>query len=115
MQYWKGDGNTPSKDRVRVSTSRLQPIEQFLAVMMRLRLGWYVRDVADRFSISVSSYSSYFTTWLNLIHAELEVINVFPPRDIITRTMPNSFKDRYPSTRVIIDCTEYLFRKLPVF
>ncbi|XP_076071975.1 uncharacterized protein LOC143043658 [Mytilus galloprovincialis] len=111
MQYWKGDGNTPSKDRVRVSTSRLQPIEQFLAVMMRLRLGLYVRDVADRFSISVSSYSSYFTTWLNLIHAELEVINIFPPRDIITRTMPNSFKDRYPSTRVIIDCTEIFIQK----
>ncbi|XP_076082648.1 uncharacterized protein LOC143053756 [Mytilus galloprovincialis] len=112
MQYWKGDGNTPSKDRVRVSTSRLQLIEQFLAVMMRLRLGLYVRDVANRFSISVSSYSSYFTTWLNLMHAELEVINVFPPRDIITRTIPNSFKDRYPSIRVIVDCTEIFIQKV---
>ncbi|CAG2217131.1 unnamed protein product [Mytilus edulis] len=41
----EGDVKTPSKDRVRMSTSRLQLIEQFLAVMMRLRLGLYAWDI----------------------------------------------------------------------
>ncbi|CAG2252740.1 unnamed protein product [Mytilus edulis] len=78
---------------------------------MRLRLGLYIRDVADRFSISVSSYASYFTTWLNLIHAEFEVINVFSPRDSITRTMPIFLRDRNPSTRFFIDLTDFLIEK----
>lgn len=111
MQYWKGDGNTPSKDRSRSSKARIPPIDQFLAVMMRLRLGLFVRDVADRFSISPSTFSSYFTTWINLIHSELEVMNIFPPKDVIQRTMPDSFQQRYPSTRVIIDCTEVFIQK----
>lgn len=111
MQYWKGDGNTPSKDRTRASKTRIHPIEQFMAVMMRLRLGLFVRDVSDRFSISVSTFSCYFTTWINLIHAELEVINDFPSREVVNRTMPDCFLKRYPSTRVIIDCTELFIQK----
>ncbi|CAC5395724.1 unnamed protein product [Mytilus coruscus] len=41
MQYWKGDGNTPSKEIVRISFSILQPIDQLLIVMMRLSLGLF--------------------------------------------------------------------------
>ena len=33
-------------------------------------------------------------------------INIGPSREVITKTMPEVFKDKYPSTRVIIDCTE---------
>ena len=33
-------------------------------------------------------------------------INIWPSREVITKTMPEVFKDKYPSTRVIIDCTE---------
>ena len=33
-------------------------------------------------------------------------INIWPSRDVIDRTMPEAFKKKYSSTRVIIDCTE---------
>jgi len=33
-------------------------------------------------------------------------INIWPSREVITKTMPEVFKVKYPSTRVIIDCTE---------
>ena len=33
-------------------------------------------------------------------------INIWPSREVITKPMPDVFKDKYPSTRVSIDCTE---------
>ncbi|XP_061178177.1 uncharacterized protein LOC133186841 [Saccostrea echinata] len=106
MTYWRGEGQTSTTDRVRMSSSCLHPIDQLFAVLMRLKVGLYVQDISERFQISSASFSMYFTTWISLIHAELKFLNPFPSRDIINRTMPESFKSKYPSTRVIIDCTE---------
>ena len=33
-------------------------------------------------------------------------VNIWPSKDVIARTIPDVFKDKYPSTRVIIDCTK---------
>lgn len=33
-------------------------------------------------------------------------VNIWPTQDVIARTIPEVFKDKYPSTQVIIDCTE---------
>ena len=33
-------------------------------------------------------------------------LNIWPDRDTIDKAMPQSFKDKYPKTRVIIDATE---------
>lgn len=106
MTYWRGQGQTTTSDRVRMSSSSLSPIDQFFAVLMRLKVGLYIQDIAERFQISSASFSMIFTTWISLLHAELKFLNPFPSKDIINRTMPQSFKVKYPSTRVIIDCTE---------
>ena len=34
------------------------------------------------------------------------IINVWPSREEINKTMPEDFKVKYPNTRVILDCTE---------
>ncbi|XP_021373733.1 uncharacterized protein LOC110463446 [Mizuhopecten yessoensis] len=111
LTYWRGDVNTPTKDRMRVSVPMITTIDQLLAVLMRLRLGLSVQDLADRFNISSATFSSYFTTWISLLHAELKFLNPFPSRDIIKRTMPSCFKEKYPSTRVILDCTEIYIQR----
>ena len=46
-----------------------------------------------------------------MISSYLKLINPFPSLDIIQRTIPNSFKAKYPSTRVIIDCTELFIQR----
>ena len=49
-------------------------MEEFLSVLMRLRLGLVVEDVADKFQMSVGTCSRVFHTWIKVIAQEKEVI-----------------------------------------
>lgn len=33
-------------------------------------------------------------------------VSIWPNKEVVRATMPDSFKDKYSSTHVIIDCTE---------
>ncbi|WAR08806.1 THAP9-like protein [Mya arenaria] len=85
MQYLNG-AKTPVKYRQKPQSS----------------IGLLVQDIADRFSISNSTFSNIFITWICLLHEEMKVINVFPSRNIINETMPTSFK-KFPNVRIILD------------
>lgn len=112
MQYWTGSETHQKPDRQRASSKySLELIDQFFAVLMRLRLGLFAKDLADRFKVSEATFSKHFSSWLSLIYEELKVINPFPSREIVNRTMPESFKSKYPTTRVIIDCTEIFLQR----
>ena len=39
------------------------------------------------------------------------MLNPFTARDVIDRIMPSAFKMKYPSVRVIIDCTEVFIQR----
>ena len=58
MQYWKGEkclkANQPyqEKDKNKPGPSRkLSHLDEFLLVLMRLKAGPFVQDLADRFGI----------------------------------------------------------------
>lgn len=40
------------------------------------------------------------------MYLRLSVINIWPSREVIDKSMPEDFKAKYKSTRVITDCTE---------
>ena len=40
------------------------------------------------------------------MHLKLGQINIWSSRELVDESMPQDFKDKYPSARVIIDCTE---------
>ena len=83
----------------------LTTFQEFVLVLMRLRLGLFERDLAHRFAISESTVSVIVTTWIRFLGLELELI-LIPPRDVLKAKMPKLFKEFYPNTALIIDCTE---------
>lgn len=110
MVYWRGSSSTPDERTRSRRCMALDPIDQFLATMMRLKVGLYVQDMAERFGVSVGAFSQYFTTWVCLLYKELKELNPFPSRDVIQRNMPSCFKS-FPNLRVILDCTEIFIQR----
>ena len=78
-------------------------------MLIRLKVGLFVNDLADRFKISSGYVSKIFTTWINFLFHELPMLFPFPSQQMTRKYMP---KQSYPSTRIIIDCTE-IFIEIP--
>ena len=75
-------------------------------VLVGLRCGLLEVDIAHRFSISQSQVSRIWTTWLSFLYHRLRALPIWPSREYIHQAMPVCFKENYPKTRVIIECTE---------
>ena len=84
----------------------LRPIDEYLFVMCRLRQGFREEHLSHLFQISTSTVSRIFITWINFMYLRLGQLNIWPTRRVINETMPEDFKKKYSSTRVVIDCTE---------
>ncbi|XP_062619909.1 uncharacterized protein LOC134281466 [Saccostrea cucullata] len=54
MVYWRGSAVTPGERTRPRRVMSLEPIDQFLATMMRLKIGLYVEDIAERFVMCLS-------------------------------------------------------------
>jgi len=52
--------------------SKLTREEEFLIVMMRLKVGLFQKDLAHRFGMSEATISRVFTSWINLTYLELK-------------------------------------------
>ena len=116
MRPWKGSAST-AEDQAQHGSKRgpkpkLSLVNQFLLVMMRLRLGLGEVDLAFRFEVSQSTVSRLFVSWVNLMYHKFKQLPIWLPRQTIDKLMPTCFKVWYPTTRVIIDCTE-LFINTP--
>jgi len=98
----KADESLTKKGRAR----SLRPQDEFLMVMCRLRQGFHEDHLAHLFNVSTSTVSRIFITWINFMYFKFGHINIWPSREVVDRTMPEAFKSKYKSTRVIIDCTE---------
>ena len=46
------------------------------------------------------------------MYLKFEQICIWPSKSVVIATMPDDFKDKFPNTRVIIDCTE-VFCEMP--
>jgi len=86
-------------------------IDEFFLVMCRLHAGLLVEDLADRFQISVSTCSRIFLAWINLLYVVLGSVNIWPSSECVSKFRPVLMKDKFPSVRVIVDCTEIFVQK----
>ena len=85
---------------------KLSVKEELFMVLVKLKVGLFVKDLAARFHISSAHCTKIFITWVNLLHLELKELFPIPSQDLIRKNMPSQF-DPYPTTRFIIDCTEF--------
>ena len=82
-------------------------------VLVRMRLALFELDLAHRFDVHVSTVNRICTSWINFMYLKFGYLNIWPDRDTIDKVMPQSIKDKYPKTRVIIDATEIKCQQMP--
>ena len=63
-------------------------------------LGWLFR-------IDKGAVNRIFVSWVKFIYVRVSAIPIWPTREQVDQTMPQTLKDGFPKTRVIIDYTEF--------
>ena len=81
-------------------------VDELFMFLVPLKLGLFEQDLAHRFLIHRSSVCGKLITWGNFLYFLLGSQMIWPSREDVNRFMPEGFKKLYPSTRVILDCTE---------
>ena len=77
--------------------------QEFLLVLMKLRLRNMVEDLAFCFKVSPGKVSQIFVTWIELMSKELSVLVIWPLSSQIKSIFPNCFERLYHNVRVTID------------
>ena len=80
--------------------------QEYLLVLMRLRLGLLIKDLAFRYQVSSTHVSQIWITWVKLMLKELRYLIIWPSKGEVFATLPEAFKKLYPKVFVIIYCTE---------
>ena len=90
-----------------VTPSHSLPLEdEFVMILMRLRLGLLLEDLSARFGVTASFVSRSFQKWLEVMYHRLQFLIKWPLREVIKENMPPAFKQLYPNCICIIDCSE---------
>ena len=83
------------------------PVEdQFLLTLLKLRRNTTHFELCRLFDLNKNSISNIFITWINFMASVWGEVNWWPSRDLVSYYCPRSFKQQFPSTRVIVDGTE---------
>ena len=62
--------------------------------------------------MSTSNISRILVTWFDFLHSQFRMLPIWASKKYVERTIPKQFKEAYPTTRLILDCTE-LFIEMP--
>ena len=94
----------------------LPPMEKFFMTSVQLRLGLIKQDLADRFGVSQSTVGRITSTWINFLFLKLKKLSLWPPQAMVSGSMPEQYRAKYPKTRVIVNATEIYIEQphLPV-
>ena len=85
--------------------------QEFILVLLRLRLGLMERHLADMFAVSVSTVGRIYMTWVRFLALTFKVSLLhWTSKEEIKTHIPNSFS-KYPGTCVIIERTEFFIEK----
>lgn len=101
----------PHVSRKYSGRSKLASKDELLLVLMRLRLDLKVEDIGYRFEIAKSTVTTVFNVWIDVMAERLKFLIKWAPKEIIQASMPQIFRETYPLTRCIIDCSEVFIER----
>ena len=94
----------------KISTTPMNALcqfQEFLLVLMRLKLNLPFQDLAYRFGVSASTATRIFYRWIPIMSERLDFLIKWPDRENLRKTMPLVFKQNFGNkVAVIIDCFE---------
>ena len=70
------------------STNALCQFQEYLLVLLCLRLNVPLQDLAYRFEVSVPTASRLFNRWIDVMRARLDFLIQWPEREELRKTMP---------------------------
>ena len=120
IQYWKGEKllkeSRPyqmDKNKSKAEPSRtLTYLQEFVLVLLWLKVGLFVIDLSDRFGISIGLVLCICITWINFLSVELSGLFPFPLQELVRENMPQGFAE-YPTIRIILNwCSEVCWHNL---
>ena len=88
------------------TTHALSKFEEFIAMLMKLRLGLFDQDLAYRFGVHQSTISRNFRKWIDAMFIRLKPLIKWPGREELQKTLPLDFREHFKKCVVIIDCFE---------
>ena len=91
---------------------KLKSVEEFFIVLCRLRRGFSERHLAHLYGVAQSTISRLFVPWINFMYLKFGQVCIWPSKSVVQATMSADFKEKFPLTRVIIDCME-VFCEMP--
>lgn len=85
---------------------------QFIITLMKLRLNLDFTLLSYLFNVSVQTISRIFYSIVRILYFRLKKFIMWPPRELLIKSMPQCFKDAFGSrVTVIIDCFEINIEK----
>jgi hypothetical protein len=96
LQYWRKRNLPDSQpyqadDKKKPGPQRhVSSINELFMVLIRIRVGLFVQDIADRFGISKGHFSKIVCTWINFLYFELKHLFPFPSQSLIRKNMPSN-------------------------
>ena len=117
LNYWGSDyAKVQLPDIEKKGQKRfLEPDDERLLTLCRLRVNIPEKVLVGNYNISVSEVLTSFATWLELLFSRLIQLPVWATRRTVEETMPEVFRQKYPLTRVVLDCTELFIEKPSCF
>lgn len=90
--------------------SKLDPMDEMLLTLLKIRQNLANEDLAHRFGVSISYVTKAFHRWLNALYKCLGGLVMWPETDVME--LPEVFQnEQFRKVRCIIDCTEIFIER----
>ncbi|XP_062584812.1 uncharacterized protein LOC134281470 [Saccostrea cucullata] len=117
LNYWEGETRSMGEKSYHEPGVKkpgrkrsLRPVDEFLMVCMRLRLGLLQEHLADIFRVSETTVSRVMNTWINFLYDHCKSLIKWVSREQILCNLPKLFS-MHADTRIVLDCTEFFIEK----